>query len=299
MSTRPTVLDSASDCRHDRGHRVGEDELGREAARVPGHVVEEDGSSSVIPTKTAMAPAVWRMTRRARARTMRRGPGRRPTERRARSTPGLARARPSGRRPTSTAWPTKNDSEAEHLADDQGAERRRRATFAAAARRGVAWPPGRSGWCRCRTRRSWTSTPRTPMASEPRASPARDWLVGSKPWYQPARMVRALRAARKVTSRVPTTVTSRVHLVERSERAWSTRPGWPGASPARQWRVVGGRRRWSWSRSSQRVLFSARRRVDAASVGRASGTRRTSLVSSMKTSSSDARTGVSSCTVSA
>ena len=30
------------------------------------------------------------------------------------------------------------------------------------------------------------STPSTPRASEPMARPARDWLVGSNPWYHPA-----------------------------------------------------------------------------------------------------------------
>ena len=78
-----------------------------------------------------------------------------------------------------------------------------------------------------------TSTPRTPMASEARASPARDWLVGSKPWYHAREWCSAPWVDRNVTSSVPTAVTSRVHRVERNETSLvhSARMVW--RSPAR------------------------------------------------------------------
>ena len=45
--------------------------------------------------------------------------------------------------------------------------------------------------------------------------PAKDWLVGSKPWYQSGLLCRALLVEMIVTTVIPATVISRVHRVER------------------------------------------------------------------------------------
>ena len=158
----------------------------------------------------------------------------------ARSTPGC----PSdavGAPPESTAWPSKNDDEAERLADDQGARARRRRPWPSAARRAAAWQPGTSGSCPVPYSPLMARTPRTPRAREPSARPARDWLVGIEPLV-PRRGDGAGRCGStgRSTSSVPTTVMSSVHSVERSETSLvhSARMVW--RSPARQARTCGG-----------------------------------------------------------
>ena len=61
------------------------------------------------------------------------------------------------------------------------------------------------------------NTPSTPMVSEPRARPVREWLVGSKPIDGPWRCT--LLVASTVTPRLPKTVARSVQVVERSERS--------------------------------------------------------------------------------
>src|SRR5580692_3736130 len=84
-----------------------------------------------------------------------------------------------------------------------------------------------------------TMIPRIPMTSEPMPRPAIDWLVGSKPWYQPAVWWVALWAEYAQTRRVPTTVARSAHPVERrvatlahsAPRAWRRPARRRGAVP--------------------------------------------------------------------
>jgi hypothetical protein len=66
-----------------------------------------------------------------------------------------------------------------------------------------------------------TRAPSNPMASAPIASPDIDWFVGSKPWYEPGPWWAAPDVLRAVTTRVPTTVTNKVHHVERIEKSFA------------------------------------------------------------------------------
>ena len=139
-------------------------------------------------------------------------------------------------------------------------------------------------------------TPRMPTTREARASPASAVLVGSKPWaaVSPG-WWRAPWVARKVTAMAPTTVIRRAHFVERrvSSLAHSAltacrrparRPGTSSVAVRVIVRPFSGRWRWP---EPETALASEDRNSTV------------SLVSSMKASSREARSGVSSCTVNA
>ena len=147
----------------------------------PATLCSRSGSSSVHPTKVAMAPAVWRMiapspmpNKASRARKA-------PDSTRARRTPGW----PSvavGARAGEDGLAHEERQEAQDQAERRG--RRQPMTSALApkntGRRGVAASDERM--VPLPYSPVMDSTPRTPMTSEPSASPASAALVGSKPW---------------------------------------------------------------------------------------------------------------------
>ncbi len=119
----------------------------------------------MIPTKAAMAPAVWRMIAPRPRPNMPREARKAPDEREGPQHPGLAER---GHR---------RAARQDGLADEEARQRsgsrpppatgRSRPPWPPGTAAGEGWRPGRSGWSRCRTRRSSLSTPSTPMASEP------------------------------------------------------------------------------------------------------------------------------------
>jgi len=71
------------------------------------------------------------------------------------------------------------------------------------------------------------------------ASPDIDWFVGSNPWYEPGGRWAALDALRAVTTRVPPTVTNKVHHVERIEKSFARSARHACRSPYRLLRGAG------------------------------------------------------------
>ena len=136
-------------------------------------------------------------------------------------------------------------------------------------------------------------TPNTPMASEPRARPARDWLVGSKPWTSGPRGGAAPSVDRKRHDQCPD---------GRDEQRPQGRPQRGELGQLGPHHLAQAR---SGSRVSNELAYghdvsplsgpAARTAPCGVSVDRYSTA---SLVSSMKASSSEARRGASSCTVS-
>ena len=132
------------------------------------------GASSVMPAKTAMAPAVCLISAPSPSpSSAKQGQeGARQGDR-----PEHARLPERGRRGAArTGRPGRTKNEAKLSSSPMTrVPVPTTATFAVSSTPvGVAWRTGRSGSCRCRTRRSSASTPSTPMASDPTASPVRD-----------------------------------------------------------------------------------------------------------------------------
>ncbi len=239
MSTTPSVTDTETPCGHDGGDRVGEDHLGGEAGDARGRW---SGAGWAPATCSRRRPR-WRRPCagspcRGPARAGRRGRGRR---RRGRPPAGrpAGRASPSARPPDRTAWPSKNDTKLSASPTTRvPSPTTRILAVSSTPRRGMAAREDRI------VPEPYSplmaSTPSTPMASDPMARPASDWLVGSNPWYHPAGWWSAPRVASQVTRNVPTAVTSRVQRVERNEASLvhSARMAW--GSPARQGPERGG-----------------------------------------------------------
>src|SRR5580704_18394678 len=164
----------------------------------------------------------------------------RPVRTTARSTPGCPRCAVGATPVDRMAWPKKK---ATKLRISPNTSVKRPTTVALAANR-----VSRRGTAASDERMvpdpyspEMARTPRTPSASDPMASPAMAWLVGSqpKPWYHWRGWCAAPLVDRKVTSMVPSTVMPSSNFVERREASLLTSAATAWRKPTRPSRAAG------------------------------------------------------------
>src|SRR5580692_5444116 len=209
-------------------------------AGCPAMVWRRIGANRVTPAKVAIAPAVWRMISPSPSPRSANRLRNAPVRTTARSTPGCPRCAVGATPVDRMAWPKKK---ATKLMISPTTRVTRPTTVALAANRvshrGTA----------ARDERmvpdpyspEMARTPRTPSASDPMASPAMAWFVGSQPenWYHWRGWCAAPLVERKVTSMVPRTVMPSSNFVERREASLLTSAATAWRKPTRPSRAAG------------------------------------------------------------